>query len=197
MLRVPVDSDRAEFVGGTSYAGVYRLKDTLPRARFAPRVRLVPTMEEVTRLSVAGALDPRQEVVLHDAADMRRVASAQSGPGDAPGDARIVVDRVTEVVVEAQTTRGGLLVLADTYYPGWRVTVDGREQRILRANVMQRGVAVPPGSHRVAFEFRSQSVRRGWLLTAVGLALLLGASLVLALWKGRETQPVTRGAPAD
>ncbi len=197
ILRVPVDSDRAEFVGGTSYAGVYRLKGTLPRARFAPRVRLVPTMEEVTRLSAAGTLDPRQDVVLHEAADMRPMASAQSGPGDAPGEARIVVDRATEVVVETQSARGGLLVLADTYYPGWRVTVDGREQRILRANVMQRGVVVPPGAHRVAFEFRSESVRRGWLLTAVGLVLLLGTAAVLALWKGRPTQPVTRGAPAD
>ena len=157
----PSTPTRVELVGGTPYAAVYRLNGTLPRARFAPRVRLVPRMEDVARLSIAGTLDPRQDVVLHEAADVRQVASAQSGPGDAPGDARIVVDRATEVVIEAQSTRGGLLVLADMYYPGWRVTVDGHERPILRANVMQRGVAVPPGTHRVAFEFRSASVRRG------------------------------------
>jgi uncharacterized membrane protein YfhO len=92
--------------------------------------------------------------------------------------------------------RGGLLVLADTYYPGWRVTVDGQERSILRANVMQRGVAVPPGTHRVAFEFRSKSVRRGLTLTAVGLVLLVGAALLLAFGGHRVTRPVPPGRMA-
>ena len=190
LLRIPVDSDRIEFVGGTPYAGVYRVKGTLPRVRFAPRVRLVRSMEEVRQSSIAGTLDPRQEVVLHDAADIQRVASVQSGPGDVLGEARIVVDRATEVVIEAHSTQGGLLVLADTYYPGWRVTVDGYAQPILRVNVMQRGVAVPPGMHRVAFEFRSESVRWGWLLTAVGIVLLIGSALLLALGGCRVTRRV-------
>jgi len=140
-------------------------------------------------LSVAGTLDPREEVVLHEDGDMRRVASVQLGPDHAPGEARIVVDRATEVVVDTQSMRGGLLVLADTYYPGWQVTVDGLEQPILRANAMQRGVAVPPGTHRVAFEFRSASVRWGWLLTAAGVALLIGAALALS----RQFNPTPPG----
>jgi hypothetical protein len=196
LLSAPPDTDRVEYVGGTPHAALYRMKGTLPRARFAPRVRLVRTMDEVARLSAAGMLDPRQEVVLHEAADMLSVASVQSGSGDAPGDAHIVVDRATEVVVEAQSARGGLLVLADTYYPGWFVTVDGRERPILRANVMQRGVAVPPGTHRVAFEFRSESVRRGMMLTAVGLVLLVGTALVLAFGGRRVTRPAPPGRTA-
>jgi hypothetical protein len=192
----PADSDRVELAGVTPYASVYRLTGTLPRARFAPGVRLVPSMEEVQQLSAAGTLDPRQEVVLHDAADMQLVATAQSGAGDAPGEARIVVDRATEVIVETQSARGGLLVLADTYYPGWRATVDGREQPILRANVMQRGVAVPPGTHCVAFQFRSETVRRGWLLTALGVGLLVGSAGLLVFWKSGHSQPPTRGRAA-
>ena len=77
------------------------------------------------------------------------------------------------------------------------MTVDGDEQPILRANVMQRGVAVPPGMHRVAFEFHSESVRRGWLLTALGVALLTGTALVLAVWTGGHTRSVTRGGTAS
>ena len=89
------------------------------------------------------------------------------------------------MVIEARTARGGLLVLADTYYPGWTATVDGRAQPILRANVMQRGVAVPPGAHRVVFEFRPESGRQGMLLTALGLVLLVGSALALVFWGRR------------
>jgi hypothetical protein len=196
LLSVPANTDRVEYVGRTPYAAVYRVKGALPRARFAPRVRLVRTMDEVGWLSAAGTLDPRQEVVLHDARDLRHVASVQSGASDVSGDARIVVDRATEVIIEARSTKGGLLVLADTYYPGWIVTVDGRERPLLRANVMQRGVAVPPGTHRVAFEFRSEAVEWGMRLTAVGLVLLVAAALLLVLGGRRVARSVTPGGTA-
>jgi len=185
LLPVPAITNRVERVSETPYTAVYRVNGMLPRARFAPHVRLVPSMDDALRLSAAGALDPRQEIVLQNAADVRSVEAAQSGPSGGPESASIVVDRATEVVIEANSTRGGLLVLADAFYPGWIAAVDGREQPVLRANGMMRGVALSPGTHRVVFQFRSKAVRLGWLLTATGLALLAGAALLLAF--GRRT----------
>ena len=46
---------------------------------------------------------------------------------------------------------GGLLVLSDQYYPGWRATIDGDRADILRADTVFRAVCVPPGSHTVRF----------------------------------------------
>ena len=45
----------------------------------------------------------------------------------------------------------------------------------------KRGMAVPPGTHRVAFEFRPESVRQGMMLSARGVVLIVGSALVLAL----------------
>jgi uncharacterized membrane protein YfhO len=77
------------------------------------------------------------------------------------------------------------------------VAGDRHEQPILRANVMQRGVAVPPGTHRVAFEFRPTSVRLGLLLTMAGVALLVGAALVLAFRRDGETRPIAHVGKAS
>ena len=61
-------------------------------------------------------------------------------------------------------------------------------QHGLTVEEARRSVAVPPGTHRVAFEFRPESVRQGMMLTTVGLVLLVGAALLLVLWGRRVTR---------
>jgi hypothetical protein len=183
-----IDTWRVECVGQTPAVFVYRLKDTLPRVRFAPGIRLVSGFDELKRLSVDGRFDPREEVALYGASDFRSIQAAGAGLPGEPGEARIIVDRANEVAVEARSERGGLLVLADTYYPGWTATVDGVACPILRVNVMQRGVAVPPGVHRVTFAYRSRAVRTGLALTGLGVALLLAAAAWLAGYRREEVK---------
>jgi hypothetical protein len=63
--------------------------------------------------------------------------------------ARITVYGPTEVVVEARGP--GLLVLADTMYPGWRAP--GYTIEVVEG--LFRGVRLPPGDHVVRFSFHA------------------------------------------
>ena len=71
-----------------------------------------------------------------------------------PASARIASYRNTEVMLEADSPDGGWVVLNDLWHPWWFAEVDGRPAEILRANVLFRAVAVPPGRHMVRFTFR-------------------------------------------
>ncbi|MEO5367493.1 MAG: YfhO family protein [Magnetococcus sp. WYHC-3] len=175
ILPVRVSSERLQHVGSAPPAEVYRLRQALPRARIITRARLVNGLDELASLVAEGAFDPRREVALQDSAAADMVASlGRGGPADAaPGEARIVKERNTEIVIEAQTPCTALLLLADTYYPGWGATVDGRPVPIMQANLAHRAVLLPPGVHRVVFAYRPSSVTRGLLLTGIGLLLLL------------------------
>lgn len=64
-----------------------------------------------------------------------------------------------------------LLVLSDSFYPGWRVWVDGEPEEIIRVNLASRGVYLKPGRHHLEFRFQPNSFRLG--LAAAGLSLFL------------------------
>ena len=67
----------------------------------------------------------------------------------------------------------GLVVLADTFYPGWRLTIDGRPASILRANRLMRAAAVPAGTHSLVYTYAPLSVSLGAALSAAALVALL------------------------
>ena len=56
--------------------------------------------------------------------------------------------------------------------PGWRVTVDGEERPLLRANYLFRAVAVEPGQHTVEFRYAPGSIRVGAALSLATAAAL-------------------------
>ncbi|TFH37649.1 MAG: hypothetical protein E4G99_01990 [Anaerolineales bacterium] len=74
-----------------------------------------------------------------------------------------------ELEISVDAPNGSWLVLADTWYPGWKASVDGMQTRIFRANYLFRAVAVPPGTHHVAFQYRPMSFLLGSVLSLIGL----------------------------
>jgi hypothetical protein len=74
-------------------------------------------------------------------------------------------------------TDPGLLILSDTYYPGWKVTVDGQPAQLLRTNYALRGVYLSTGKHQVVFRFAPHSLQLG--LVSTGTTLFVGLILLL------------------
>jgi hypothetical protein len=120
-------------------------------------------------------------------------------PAPAGGDSVQTV-RVADTSVElrASSQARSLLVLADPYYPGWRVTVDGQPATIIPADHAFRGVVLPAGSHTVRFWYVDDRFRLGLGLAGLTtLGLLLGTFLgPLARRRIRERRSGGRGAAA-
>jgi Bacterial membrane protein YfhO len=87
----------------------------------------------------------------------------------------------TRVELQVQTAAEGLLVLADPWYPQWRVSVDGRPAELLRVDHAFRGVRVGAGTHRVVFTYEDRALQVGLGVTAVSVLGLTG----LWLWRRR------------
>lgn len=80
------------------------------------------------------------------------------------------------ILIRATMSCPGMVVVSDTYFPGWRARVDGKAAEIYEVNGAMRAVLVPGGLHTVTMRYRPASVIWGGALTLLGI---LGA---LALW---------------
>ena len=169
---------------GTTY--VYENADAYPRAWVVHRVDVVRDENSAFALlkarsaTVGGAailhpFDPRAEAVVE------QPSGSVLPPGRNGPTCRDDLDRVSvasyagdSVKLNVDATCPGLLVLPDTYYPGWSVTVNGRRQSIYPTDGALRGVVVPRGASIVRFEYHPSRFRWGVVIAVVTLLTLLG-----------------------
>ena len=142
---------------------------TLPRT-YAVGTARAADGDRARQVLADPGFDPAREVVLPD-------TSLQAGPAFS-GRTRIVGYKADRVRIEAELSEPGIVVLVDTYDPGWAVTVDGQPAALLRANVAFRGVKVPAGKHVIEHVYRPWTVRYGLGASA---AAVLGALCVVVL----------------
>jgi len=70
--------------------------------------------------------------------------------------------------------KAGELFVSETYYPGWRATLDGREVKIEPSHQIFRAIKVPAGEHKVKFVYDPLSFKIGSLISLLTLAGLIG-----------------------
>jgi hypothetical protein len=160
--------------------GASRVYENL-RAR--PRAWLVPQVVQVTeedalravhssRLSDGRTLDLSTMAVVEEALPSE-VAPGPGSPGF-NGSARVKLLTDSAMEVETNSSANAFLLTSDTYYPGWKATVDGQLVNIYQADYLIRGVVVPAGSHLVRFEFRPSTLYVGSAVSIASLILLIG-----------------------
>jgi hypothetical protein len=154
----------------------------LPRAWVAYDWQTAPGQLEAAALTVASST-----VELHKRPVLEEVPPSPS-PSSAPAPSAVsfLADSDEHVSLRADAKQAGYLVLDDSYYPGWQVTVDGHAAKIVPADDNFRAVAVTAGEHTVDFRYRPSSFRIGAIISIV-TALALLAGLVAVLWRRRRT----------
>jgi Bacterial membrane protein YfhO len=187
----PGGADRSEHWAAHQDFQVFRSRTAYPRAwvvhaaRFLtpivglnPNDRVAP-MKEILYSAEPLWRDPSRTV--YDARSLawldsdKRQELAEFLPGDDPSPSELptITSYGTQTVeIDVALKRPGLVILADLYYPGWRLKIDGRDAPIYRANRMMRAAAVKEGRHHLTYTYEPQSFRIGAAISLAGLAVL-------------------------
>lgn len=184
--------------GGASPEGDLPRVHVLRLPRCAPRARLVHRVERASDapaalarfLSLAG--DDESGVAEVAVLDDLLPSPLVSGPGSTTDGATIRRDEGNALVIDVATADEALLVVADTWTPGWTVAVDGVGSPLRRVDGLLRAVAVPAGRHEVVMRYRPPGLVAGALVSIV-----TAGALVAGLRRSRRVRAAEKESQAD
>jgi hypothetical protein len=151
-----------------------------PWAVFAEKVALASDEKEALDTLVQILAREESTVVLEGAPQPKTLG---------PGQVLEIARRNERLRVEATSRTDGILVVNDSYWPGWRATIDGKEVPIWRADFLVRAVPWPAGRHVLEMKYDPPEVRIGWIISLTGAIAFIA---LLAIERSGESLQYNR-----
>ena len=176
----PDDFERVPYGGPLA---LYRFKRSLGRCWLVRRSIEASSNEQASAFADDPAFDPARVVILgpdgpgeeHAKDAAPRLESALGAripdlPLSTDPPPRWTQIEPTWVRIEAECSAPAHLVLAQSWYPGWKARVNGIEAPLLRANAAFVGVELPSGLSVVEIAYEPKSIEAGlWIALASGI----------------------------
>jgi len=158
---------------------LYANPQALPRAFTLPQARFLPDLAGVRAAMAAPDFDPRAAVLLEGEEKPSLEKGEGRGTSFPPVAFSLAEETPNRVTVKGTVSQpsGAWLVLSDTYYPGWRVYVDGRRQPLRRAYGTLRAVRLEAGAREVRFVYQPTSFRVGMFLALAAWGGMVGVGV--------------------
>lgn len=164
---------------------VLRNRRAQPRAWLVAEARAVDGEEALRRIrgeksdgggvgggaGAAKEFAPRRTALLEVSAE--ELPRLPGGPLAPESTIRLVEYEPTRLALETDAPTATVAVVSELFYPGWTATVDGIAQPIHLTNFLLRGVALPPGRHRIEMQYRAPAARNGALISLCTLLLII------------------------
>ena len=167
---------------------VYEVPEPFPRAFVVDGVEQLDSDTAVLEALAAADADTLRERGFMTAANNAEALPTEGEPpADGSGTATIVEYTPDRVRIDTDGD-GGVLVLTDTWAPGWQAAVDGVPTPIHRVDGAFRGVAVKSGAHEIVFRYVPEFTYAGF-----GLALitLVATTVAVVILRRHDRQPAS------
>lgn len=89
----------------------------------------------------------------------------------------IISYQTNEVEIKTHTQHNTILMLTDSYYPGWKAEVNKKSFRIYEADGIFRAIELPKGENHVRFYYQPESFNKGIIISFLSLLGVIGFSI--------------------
>ena len=117
-----------------------------------------------------GKIDVRHEAVA-DKKFESVLGKAQSN--DSTAKVKLVKYEPNSLQYTIDSKKGGVVVFAEIYYPGWTATIDGQPAELGRVNYILRALNVKAGKHTVVLDFHPTSISTTETIAYIAIVILL------------------------
>ncbi len=148
---------RAADVGRFAAFPKFRHIASLPGTEVFENTTVLPRFFFVRQVKHVGSIAEAHELIEHQRIGLRDIAITEEIldlPASTGGYVTVTTYQPARIELSLETPRASLLVLSETYYPGWKAWIDEQPIPIYPVDIALRGVVVPAGAHRLRMEFR-------------------------------------------
>jgi hypothetical protein len=160
-------SDEWKMTGYPGWSGegafkVYENQRFLPRHYMVYGYRVIKKPDEFVAALLDKGFDPASSVLLEEDPEVKI-----KPPGSFSVEVLSYKNNSSELKVT--TDSEGILVASESWYPGWKAFVDGKETELLKANLVLRAVKLNAGVHTVRFDYSPASFKTGVAISAAAV----------------------------
>jgi hypothetical protein len=166
--------------GGMAFV---RLPNALPKGYLVERWRVNAGHDNSLTELKSGGHDPFRFAVISDSSvsfpssrpQVISLEDIKRSPvwSSALGSVWYVYEDTDTIHFLVKAERNSILLTTEMAHPGWRAWMDGMEVPLLRANYIQRAVAVPKGLHLITMKYEPEGWRWGKAISISGLAVVV------------------------
>lgn len=159
---------------------IYELMIPHDRVFFVPSAVVIS--DRLKRLSFMSSpiYQPRNTILLESKPDNIPDSAYQSpiSSNSTGYDISIQEFKPNRIKYHARITQPGFIVFSEIFYPGWKLTENGKEIPIYRANHTFRAAYLTPGDWNLVMEFKPKSFKWGMLLSIIGFIAIISIGIV-------------------
>lgn len=160
---------------------LYENPDVVPYAYFATDIHVAKTINEAKLAFQKDSFIPGTSAIVETPIDISLGAKAT---------VQLLNKTNTVLTMKTQQVTGmSLLVIQNSWYPGWNAYVDGVKKDVFPVNIRYSGVTIPANTHEVILRFEPTSFLKG---KSVSTATLLAIALVSLFLLARPINPWLR-----
>lgn len=149
---------------------IYENKTFLPRTYIVHIIKKAADFKESATLIQNASFDYWNSAVVESEKPLLDVSALADKSA-----VKIINYQPRKITLKTEDKAAGFLILTDSFYYGWQAFIDGKETKIYPANLMFRGIFLPPGFHYVEFNYQP------WWFFISGAISLLTIFVVLLI----------------
>ncbi len=172
-----VEVHQTKFKGKMLPLRIYENKAVIPRILCVPEAEVITDETAIINRLTSSDFNPYTTVILEKTPPQQ--GSRAKTQKTQASVAQFKSYQPSRVNIQADMVADGFLLLGDTWYPGWKAFVDGKETEIYRANFIFRAISLTKGKHNVKFVYAPASFNLGCWISSICLGLIV----LFIVWK--------------
>ncbi|MFH1612340.1 MAG: YfhO family protein [bacterium] len=167
----PIENQNWLLVFKSGITKIYKNKFFLPRVFLTSQAKIIDSnkvLEEIKKDS----FDYRKCVILEENFNIKKLENCEILGIKIPGIIKNIKYKNGNMNFETNIKHPCFLVISENNFPGWQIFVNGKKQKIFKANYIMQAIFLDKGNHQIKVIYNPISLKIGAFISIITLLII-------------------------